>query len=93
MTITRLFALLAAVVLLFRLLAVVLPIITPSAKDSIRRMVVSIDVVGGLIMLLLVALMLYLGDTLSALLLAVLGIPIFIGAYRAFPEWWWWPRQ
>ncbi len=93
MTITRLFALLVAVVLLLRLLSVVLPLIAPSAKDSIRRMVVSIDVVGGLIMLLLVGLMLYLGDALSALLLALLGIPIFIGAYRALPEWWWWPRQ
>ncbi len=93
MTIMRLFAFILAFALLLRLLAVVLPIIAPSTQRSIRRMVVSIDVVGGLIMLLLVGLMLYLGDPLSALLLAVLGIPIFIGAYRAFPEWWWWPRH
>jgi hypothetical protein len=91
-TIIRLFALLVVFVLLLRVLAVILPIIAPSTQRSIRRMVVSVDVVGGLIMLLLVGLMVYLGEPLSALLLAVLGIPLFIGAYRALPEWWWWPR-
>ncbi len=89
----RLFALILALILFLRLLSAVLPVIAPNTQRSIRRIVVSIDVVGGLIMLLLVGFMLMQDEPLSALLLALLGIPLFIGAYRALPEWWWWPRQ
>ncbi len=90
---TKFFAFILVLVLGLRVLSVVLPIVAPSTKHTLRRTVVSLDIVGGLIMLLMVGAMVWLGEPWSALLLAVLGIPLFIGAYRAFPEWWWWPRQ
>jgi uncharacterized YccA/Bax inhibitor family protein len=92
MTLTRILALGFTLVLLVRLASSVLPVIMPGSRLFLRRMTVSIDIAGGFIMLLLIGFTLWRGEPITALLLAAIGIPIFLGAYRSLPEWWWGPR-
>lgn len=88
MSLSRLLALALIVLLALRLLPLVLPLLGPRWQQTGRRLATTIDVAGGLIVLGLVLLTLLRGEPLGALLLALLGIPVFIGAYRALPAWW-----
>jgi predicted permease len=88
MTITRLLALVLIIMLALRLLPLVLPLLGERWRQTGRRLAATIDVAGGLIVLGLTLLTLLRGERLGALLLALLGIPVFIGAYRALPAWW-----
>lgn len=85
---TRLLVIPLVVILLARLLPIIGMVLSPSMRRSIQNMVVAIDVAGGFIMLLLIGVQLFFQQWLGALLLGVLGIPVFIGTYRALPAWW-----
>lgn len=88
MSITRLIALMIGLILALRLLPIVLSLLGGRWQQTGRRLANTIDVAGGLIVLLLVVLTLVRGERLGALLLALLGIPVFVGSYRALPAWW-----
>lgn len=88
MSITRLLALTLALVLALRLLPIVLPLFGERWRQAGHRLANTVDVAGGLIVLGLVLLTLLRGERLGALLLALIGIPVFIGTYRALPGWW-----
>lgn len=88
MTITRLLGLALLVVLLARLLPAIVPSIWPGWRAQARRLQVTIDVAGGLIIGAIVVLVLVRGDTLGGLLLLLIGLPVFWGTLRALPAWW-----
>lgn len=88
MTITRILGLVLLLVLLTRLLPLLAPILGEHWRQRTRRLIVTLDVAGGLIVLVIIGSVLLRGDVLSALLVAVLGLPVFWGAYRALPAWW-----
>jgi hypothetical protein len=85
---TRLLVIPLLVVLLARLLPVIGLILSTNMRRSLQNMAVAIDVAGGFIMLLLIGIQLFFQQWLGAALLGVLGIPVFIGTYRALPAWW-----
>ena len=89
---TRLLVIPLLVILLARLLPIIGVVLSPGARRSIQNMVVAIDVAGGLIMVLLIGVQLFFQQWVGALLLGVLGIPVFIGTYRALPAWWYGPN-
>lgn len=88
MPINRLIGLILAIMLLLRLLPLVLALFGERWRLAGRRLANTIDVAGGLIVLGLVLLTLVRGEPRGALVLALLGIPVFIGTYRALPAWW-----
>ncbi len=85
---TRLLVIPLLVVLLARLLPVLGLVLGPGMRRSLQNMAVAIDVAGGVIMLLLIGVQLVYRQWLGAALLGVLGIPVFVGTYRALPAWW-----
>jgi hypothetical protein len=86
--VTRLFAFCLALVLFARLLPLVAWAGGAQWRRFVQRLAVTVDVAGGLIVLVIVLSLLARGEPLGALLLAVIGIPVFIGTYRALPSWW-----
>lgn len=88
MTLTRLLGFTLAFVLLLRLLPLIGPLLGPRPKRMLAHLAITIDVAGGLIVLGIVLLVLVRGEPLGALLLALIGLPVFWGAYRALPAWW-----
>jgi hypothetical protein len=60
----------------------------PQLRQQLLRFQVVIDVAGGLIVLIIAGSVWWRGRPDIALLLLVLGIPVFIGAWRALPAWW-----
>ncbi len=85
---TRLFAVCLALVLAARLLPLLAWIGGAQWRQFVNRMTVTLDVAGGLIILVIVLSVLARGEPLGALLLALIGTPVFIGTYRALPSWW-----
>jgi hypothetical protein len=83
---------LLALCLLFVLFARLLPLLAWLGGAQWRRFVhrtsSTVDVAGGLILLVIVLSVLARGEPLGALLLALIGIPVFLGTYRALPSWW-----
>lgn len=75
--------------LVARLLPLAGPLLGPGQRRALQNMAVVIDVAGGLIMVLLVVVQLLQREWLGAGLIALLGVPVFTGAYRALPTWWW----
>jgi|GEM_PF-6595209 len=92
MSFTRLLGLALGVVLVLRLLPLIMPLLNPIFGDRWRqvalKLTVIVDVAGGFILLLIVLSVWLRGEPLGALILAVIGIPVFIGTYRALPQWW-----
>jgi hypothetical protein len=93
MTITRLIAFCFGALLILRLLAPVIGLFAPRLRQKIQQQQVVIDVAGGVILLVIIGTVWWRGRPEIALLLAVLSIPVFIGAYRALPAWWWGGRR
>ena len=85
---TKFIVLAMLIVMLARLLPVLVPSVLPGWKRSARRLGIALDVAGGLIVVLLVLFVWLRGETLGALLLALIGIPVFWGTWRALPAWW-----
>jgi hypothetical protein len=83
---------LLALALLFVLVARLLPLLAwlggAEWRRFVQRMTTTVDVAGGLILLVIVLSVLARGEPLGALLLALIGIPVFLGTYRALPSWW-----
>ncbi len=71
-----------------RLIALLGPLLGERWRRAARRWITATDVAGGAIMVALIGLMLWRGEPLAAALLALIGVPVFIGAYRALPAWW-----
>lgn len=88
MSINRLIGLTLGIMLVLRLLPLALALFGERGRLAGRRLANTIDVAGGLIVLGLVLLTLLRGEPMGALVLALLGIPVFIGTYRALPAWW-----
>ncbi len=88
MTITRLLIFGFGALLLLRLSAPLITIFVPQLRRRFQQMQVVIDVAGALILVIIIASVWWRGRPEVALLLAALGIPVFIGAYRALPAWW-----
>jgi hypothetical protein len=88
MTITRLLAIVFGALLVLRFLAPVFTPFVPHMRQKTRQMQIVIDVAGGVILLVIIGSVWWRGRPEVAALLAVLGIPVFIGAYRALPAWW-----
>lgn len=85
---TRFLGLVLLLVLLTRLLPLLSPVFGKQWQRASRRLIVTLDVAGGLIVVLIAGSVLLRGEVLGALLVLLLGIPVFIGAYRALPGWW-----
>ncbi len=85
----RLLAIPLLLLLVARLLPLAGPLLRPRQRRALQKMAVAIDVAGGLIMLLLIVVQLLRREWLGAVLIALLGVPVFTGAYRALPAWWW----
>jgi hypothetical protein len=85
---TRLIAFPLLLILGVRVLALLSPIFGEGWRRGVQRWTVALDVAGGAIMLALVGLMLWRGEPLAALLIALISIPVLIGMYRALPAWW-----
>ncbi|HEX6290901.1 MAG TPA: hypothetical protein VFZ66_17080 [Herpetosiphonaceae bacterium] len=88
MTLTRLLGFCLALVLFARLLPMLAWLGGERWRRSMQRLTITVDVAGGFILLAIVLSVLLRGEPLGALLLAVIGIPVFIGTYRALPSWW-----
>lgn len=71
-----------------RLLARLGPWLGPRWERAVRRWTVALDVAGGAIVLALIGLLLWRDEPWGALVLALIALPVFIGAYRALPAWW-----
>ncbi len=89
----RLLAIPLLLLLVARLLPLAGPFLGVRRRRSIENMAVAIDVAGGLIMVLLIVVQLLRREWLGAVLIALLGVPVFIGTYRALPAWWWGPSR
>ncbi len=89
LAVLRLLALPLLLVLIVRLLLLAAPLLGPRQRQALQNMAVAIDVAGGLIMVLLIVVQLLRREWLGAALIAFLAVPVFIGAYRALPAWWW----
>ncbi len=89
MTITRLLGIGFGALLLLRLSAPLLVLFMPQLRQKFQQMQVILDVSGGLIVLLIAGSLWWRDRPEIAIVLLLLGIPVFIGAYRALPAWWW----
>jgi hypothetical protein len=85
---TRLLGIACGVVLVLRFCMPLLAMFKPQLRQQLLRFQVVIDVAGGLIVLIIAGSVWWRGRPDIALLLLVLGIPVFIGAWRALPAWW-----
>ena len=85
---TRLLGIAFGVVLVLRFCMPLLAMFKPQLRQQLLRFQVVIDVAGGLIVLIIAGSVWWRGRPDIALLLLVLGIPVFIGAWRALPTWW-----
>lgn len=78
--------------LLFVLVAKLLPLVAwlggAEWRRFVQRMTTTVDVAAGFILVIIVLSVLLRGEPLGALLLAAIGIPVFLGTYRALPSWW-----
>jgi hypothetical protein len=88
MTITRLLGIVFGVALALRLCMPLFAVLKPQLRQQLRQFQVVIDVAGGLILLIIAGSVWWRGRPDVALLVLVLGIPVFIGAWRALPAWW-----
>lgn len=88
MTITRLLGIVFALVFAVRLCMPLFVVFKPQLRQHMRQLQVVIDVAGGLILLIIAGSVWWRGRPDVALLVLVLGIPVFIGAWRALPAWW-----
>ena len=88
MTLNRLIGFALLIVVLARLLPVLVPSVLPGWQRSARRLATTLDVAGGLLVVLLIVYVWLRGETLGALLLALIGVPVFWGTWRALPAWW-----
>ncbi len=88
MTITRLLGIVFGVALVLRFCMPLFVMFKPQLRQQLRRLQVVIDVAGGLIVLIIAGSVWWRGRPDVALLLLVLGIPVFMGAWRALPAWW-----
>jgi hypothetical protein len=70
------------------LLSRIAPYVVPGWRARLLRFQVALDIAGGLIVIALIVLHLAQGEEFDALVLVLLGIPIWLGAYRSFPAWW-----
>ncbi len=59
-----------------------------SMRLAIERWRATLDVAGGLIMLILIAVQAARREWVGVALLSLLGMPVFIGMYKSFPLWW-----
>jgi hypothetical protein len=84
----RLLAIPLALILVVRLLWVFEPLMSTSMRLAVKRWRATIDVAGGLIMLVLIVIQAIRGEWLGVGLLTLLGIPVFIGMYQSLPLWW-----
>ena len=89
MMITRLLGIGFGALLLLRLAAPLLVLFMPQLRKKFQQMQVILDVSGGLIILLIAGSLWWRGRPEIAIVLLLLGIPVFIGAYHALPAWWW----
>jgi hypothetical protein len=71
-----------------RLIALLGPLLGERWQRGVRRWITATDVAGGAIMIALIVIMLWRGEPLAAALLALIGVPVWIGTYRALPAWW-----
>lgn len=85
---TRFLALALLFVLLLRVLPLLVPFMGLRWQESAAKLRVTIDVAGGLILGLIIGSLALRGEPLGALVLTLIGIPVFIGMYRALPAWW-----
>ena len=60
----------------------------PRWRKSARRIADTVDIAGGIVLLVIIGSVLLRGRPLAALILALIGIPVFLGTYRALPSWW-----
>lgn len=78
--------------LVFVLIAKLLPLVAwlggAEWRRFVHRLTTTVDVAAGLILIIIVLSVLVRGERLGALLLALIGIPVFLGTYRALPSWW-----
>lgn len=78
--------------LVFVLIAKLLPLVAwlggAEWRSFVHRLTTTVDVAAGFILIIIVLSVLVRGERLGALLLAVIGIPVFLGTYRALPSWW-----
>jgi hypothetical protein len=88
MTLNRLIGFALLIVMLARLLPVLVPSVLPGWQRSARRLATTLDVAGGLVVALLILYVWLRGEPVGALLLALIGIPVFWGTWRALPAWW-----
>ncbi len=85
---TRLLGIVFGAVLVVRLCMPLFAIFKPQLRQQLRRLQVVIDVAGGLVLLIIAGSVWWRGRPEVALLVLLLGIPVFIGAWRALPAWW-----
>ena len=88
MTIVRLLAIAFGALLLLRLFTPIIVLFVPHLREKLHHTQVVLDVAGSLILLLIIGSVWWRGRPEIALLVAVFGIPVFIGTYRALPAWW-----
>jgi Na+/alanine symporter len=88
MTITRLLGIVFGVVLVVRFCMPLFAVFKPQIRQQLRQLQVVIDVAGGLVLLIIAGSVWWRGRPEVALLVLLLGIPVFIGAWRALPAWW-----
>lgn len=67
---------------------IVAPWLGPHVQRRLLRLQTTVDVAGGLILIILIAVQLVYGNVINAVVLALIGLPIFVGTYRALPGWW-----
>jgi hypothetical protein len=84
----RIIAIPLILILGVRLIALLGPLLGGRWQRGVRRWITAADVAGGAIMITLIGIMLWRGEPLAAALLALIGVPVWIGTYRALPAWW-----
>jgi hypothetical protein len=88
MTITRLLGIAFGLALVLRLCMPLFAVFKPQLRQTLQQLQLVIDVAGGLILLIIAGSVWWRGRPDVALLVLLLGIPVFIGAWRALPAWW-----
>jgi sorbitol-specific phosphotransferase system component IIBC len=88
MTPTRLIGLLLILVLITRLLPLLSPFLSARLRAAVRRYQLATDLVGGAVMIGLIAVQLAYRNYVNAIVLLLLGVPVFWGSWKALPAWW-----
>lgn len=75
-------------VLITRLLPLLSPFLNARLRAAVRRYQLATDLVGGAVMIVLIAVHLAYRNYVNAIVLLLLGLPVFWGSWKAVPAWW-----